>query len=449
VIRREDLRLTLLMAVPVVLTQLGNIAMTTVDTIMVGRLGPQAMSAAGLGHGIGIFTLIIGMGILLGIDPIVSQAFGAHRWTDCGRAMRHGLLLAVCLTLPIMFVLSQSRRILALLGQDPAVAAQAATFLDVLNYSTFPFLGFAALRSFLQGIGIVTPALVVVWLANLVNLGANYMLVFGHGGAPALGIVGSAWSTTLSRWLMFFGLAAYVFLRRALRRYGVVAPRGKLDTQLIRRILQLGGPVGMQLGMEIGLFTAALVMMGWLGTVPLAGHQIALNLCSITFMVPLGFSATAAVRVGQAIGRNDVAGARRAAFAAYACGLTFMAVAGATFALFPEFLARIYSRDAAVVAMGASLLLIGAAFQIFDGGQTIGIGALRGAADTRVPMLTTILGYWGIGLPLGYLLGFHFGLGPRGVWWGLSAALFCVAVALGWRFHHRVREERLLLLKAS
>ena len=448
-ISRQEVRDTLRLAVPVVVTQLGYMAMMTVDTILVGRLGAEPLTFVALGNGLSTTPLLIAMGFLMGLDPVVAQAFGAGRRTQCGRAMRHGMLLAGLLTIPVMLVLSMSRMWLGLFKQDPMLVAGAGRFVDAINWGTFPFLAYVALRQFLQGIGVVKPAMYIVLAANVLNLAANWVLVYGNLGAPALGATGSAWATTMSRWAMFLALAGYVFGKRWLRDYAVSAPRGRADWRLMGRLVQLGGPVGMQLGMEIGVFAAALMLMGWFGTVPLAAHQVAINLCSISFMVPLGFSATAAVRVGQALGREDVPAARRAALAAYACGLAFMSCSALAFLFVPEVLAGIYTADPEVVRMAARFLLVGAAFQLFDGAQTIGIGALRGAADTRVPMFVTIIGYWVLGLPIGYVAAFPLQGGPPGLWWGLAAGLATVAILLAWRFHHRVREERLAFLKAG
>ena len=447
-IRRRELRETLRLALPVVVTQVGHVAMGTVDTLMVGRLGAEALSAVGLGHSIGFMPLVIGMGVLMGLDPVVAQAFGAGRFEQCGRAMRHGLLVAAVLAVPIMILLANGRWLLTALGQPPALVEDTAPFLRVWCLGVPPFLVFTALRQFLQGIGTVHAPMWIMLGANLLNWLANWMFIYGHGGAPALGVEGSAWATTLSRWVMMAALALYVFRRGDLRRFHVLAPRGRIDGALMRRLLRLGGPVGMQYGMENGVFAAATVMMGWMGTTALASHQVAINLCSITFMVPFGFAATAAARVGHAIGRGDISGARHAAWVCYVLGVGFMAVSAFVFAAFGGALARLYTHDPAVVVLATQLLLVGAAFQLFDGGQTIGIGALRGAADTRVPMYVTMIAYWGVGLPIGWWLGFRGGLGPIGLWWGLTAGLVVVAVTLAIRFRRRVRAEHLDVLHA-
>lgn len=446
-IQRTEFRDTLRMALPVVATQLGSVAMGTVDTLMAGRLGAEAISAVGLGSSVGFLPLIMGSGALMGLDPVIAQAYGAGRYEQCGRALRHGLVLAVCMSIPLVAVLWQSHWILDAIGEPAPLVERAAPFLRIWGLGALPFLVFAALRQFLQGVGIVAPAMWIVLGANVLNAVANWALIFGHAGMPALGIQGSAWATTISRWVMALALAAYVFGKPALRRFGVLARRGPLDRALLTRLLHLGLPVGMQYGMEVGVFTAASVMMGWMSTEALAGHQIAINLCSITFMVPLGFSATAAVRVGQAIGRGDVPAARRAAFVAYVLGVGFMSMSALAFAFAPRLLAGLYTGDAAVLGIAVSLLHVGAVFQLFDGAQTIGIGALRGAADTRVPMFVTIVAYWILGLPLGWALAFRGGAGPAGLWWGLTAGLTTVAIVLGCRFYVRVRSERLAVLR--
>lgn len=447
-IQRAELRDTLRMALPVVATQLGSVAMGTVDTLMAGRLGAGAISAVGLGASVGFLPLIMGSGTLMGLDPIIAQAHGAGRYEQCGRALRHGLLLAVLMTVPLVAILWQSHAILSLIGEPAPLVERTAPFLRVWSLGTLPFLVFAALRQFLQGVGIVAPAMWIVLGANVLNAVANWALIFGHAGMPALGIQGAAWATTISRWMMMLALGAYVFGKPALRRFGVWARRGPLDRALLARLMTLGLPVGMQYGMEVGVFAAASAMMGWIGTEALAAHQIAINLCSITFMVPLGFSATAAVRVGQAVGRGDVGGARRAALIAYVLGVGFMAMSALAFALLAPELTRLYTPDTAVLPIAVSLLHVGAVFQLFDGAQTIGIGALRGAADTRIPMFVTIVAYWMFGLPLGWALAFHAGAGATGLWWGLTAGLTTVAVVLGRRFYTRVRSERLALLRA-
>ena len=423
--------------------------MGTVDTVMVGRLGAGPLAAVAVGNGLSLTVIVLGMGILLGLDPIVAQAFGAGRERDCGRAMRHGLVLALLIALPMMLMLSQARWVLAATGQPDAVVEGGSAYVLATIPGVIPFLVFTVFRQFLQGIGHVRPAMWIILGANAINFVANWMLIYGNAGAPALGAAGAAWATTLSRTAMALAIAVYVFAQRDLRRFAVMAPRGPLDRALVVRIARVGGPVGMQLAMELGVFAASSLLMGRLGTLALAGHQIALNVCSVTFMVPLGLSATAAVRVGHALGRGDVQAARRAAHACWALGLGFMTLSAICVGAWRADLARLYTQDVDVVAMGAALLMIGAAFQIPDGGQTIGIGALRGAADTRGPMWITIVGYWCVALPLSWLLAFEVGLGPRGVWWGLTAGLSFVAIALATRFHRRVRPENLALLEAG
>ncbi|UCE02765.1 MAG: MATE family efflux transporter [Candidatus Latescibacterota bacterium] len=445
---RLEIRDTLHLAIPVVLARLGGIAMGIADTIMVGRIGQEPLSAVALGNALSFTVLVACLGTLTALDPVVSQAFGAGRRDECGRAMHHGAFLALLLTLPTMILLFQARSILDLLGQSDTLVGATTEYVHVINYGVLPFLLYVVLQQFMQGISRARPAAVVVIVANVLNIFANWVLIYGNLGAPALGATGSAWATTICRWSMLLMLAAYVFGRHHLRPYLTRIPPWPPDRRLLVRLTRLGLPAGLQFGMEVGVFASAAMLMGWIGTLELAGHQIAINLCSTTFMVPLGFSSTAAVRVGQALGRRDVAGARRAAFTAFALGVGFMGMAAVAFFTLPELFVRIYTSEPELVQMGVSLLLVGAAFQLFDGTQTIAIGALRGAADTRFPMLVAFVAYWLIGLPLGYLLAFHLDLGPRGLWWGLMCGLALVGITLSIRFHLRVREQHLAALQA-
>ena len=445
---RHELRNTLALALPVVLTQLGGVAMGIVDTIMVGRLGPEPLSAVALGNALSFTIIIVCLGTLTALDPLVAQAYGAGRFRDCGRAMHHGAFLALVLALPALVLLGFARPVLTRLGQTPELVGQATAYVHGIAWGVVPFLLFTVLRQFMQGMSRARPAMVIMILANVLNVFANWVLIYGNLGAPALGSTGAAYATTLCRFFMFAALAVYVFSRHHLRPYLTHLPPWPPDRHLLGRLVRLGLPAGSQFGLEVGVFACASVLMGWFGTVQLAGHQIAINLCSTTFMVPMGFSATAAVRVGQALGRHDVHAARRAALAAFTLGVGFMAVAALCFFVFPAALVGIYTDDAALQAMGVSLLLVGAAFQLSDGTQVIAIGALRGAADTRFPMLVSAIAYWLVALPLGYALAFPLGWGPRGLWWGLTLGLTLVGVTLAWRFHHRVRADRLQAMLA-
>lgn len=443
---RHEVRATLQLAIPIVLTQLGSIAMGIVDTIMVGWLGPEPLSAVALGDALSFTILIMCLGVLTALDAIVAQSFGAGDMRQCARALNHGLVLAVALSAPTMLVLSQSKALFGTLGQSEALVQSGGSYVDAINYGVLPFVLYAALRHFMHGIGRARPAMVVIILANALNAFANWILIFGNWGAPAMGATGSAWATTICRWAMFLLLAGYMLTHRELRAF-LLRPGG-LERHLFARMLRLGAPAGAQFGMEVGTFGAAAMMIGWLGALELAGHQIAIKLCSTTFMVPLGFSITASVRVGHALGRREVGDARRAAAVAWVLGTAFMAVAAIAFVSAPDFFVGLFTRDPALSSAAVSMLLVGAAFQLSDGTQTIAIGSLRGAADTRFPMLVAFVAYWALGLPVGYALAFPLGWGAVGVWWGLTVGVTLVAVTLALRFHLRVRPQSWEALRA-
>ncbi len=427
------------LALPVVAVQVGLMTMGVVDSIMVGRLSAAALAGVALGNVYFFAGAIFGMGVLLAFDPIVSQAVGADDQPAIGRALQRGLLLSIGLAIPISLILLTVRPALVLLGQPDLVVPIASGYVWREIPGVFPFLAFTVLRQSLQAMGRMRAIVAAIVAANLLNVGLNWLLIYGHWGAPALGAFGSAWSTTISRWAMTLGLAllAWPALAPHLTRWRPET----LALQPLSRIFALGAPIGAQMQLEFGVFGAIGLLMGRLGTVAVAAHQIALNLASLTFMVPLGVSGAAAVLVGRAVGRGDAAGARRATRTALVFGVGFMVLTALVFLLMPGPLARVYSEETGVVALASVLLPIAGVFQVFDGLQVVGIGALRGVGDTRAPFAMNLLGFWLLGLPVSLFLGFRTPLGARGLWWGVVVGLIVVSVGLLVRLRGRLRRE--------
>jgi multidrug resistance protein, MATE family len=418
------------LALPVVLAELGWVTMGMVDILMVGRLSPEAIGAVGIGSavfmGIGVFA----MGLLLGLDTLVAQAFGAGRLDECHRWLVHGVALALVLSVPITALLFWIASGLDAWGLDPQVQALAKPYMTIIAWSLPPLLLYAAFRRYLQGMGVVRPVMIALIGANVVNAFVNWVLIFGELGAPALGVDGAAWATVASRVMMASFLLAVIVYREQGRRPGLFETSPRIELAWIRRLCALGFPAAMQLTLEVGVFAAATALAGWLTPAALAAHQVAINIAALTFMVPLGIASAGAVRVGQAIGRRDLPGASRAGWTALLFGTTFMASAAAAFFLIPGLLIGAFTSDADVVRIGVSLLAIAAVFQLFDGLQGVATGVLRGLGNTRTPMLWNLAGHWFVGLPLGYTLCFVSGYGIHGLWWGLSTGLIICGVAL-------------------
>jgi multidrug resistance protein, MATE family len=422
----------LLLAGPLVVNQLGHTLMTTADTIMVGPLGAEPLAAAGLGSALYQFGVIFATGVVIGMVPLVTQAFGAGDSVQCRRIFVQGCWLALMLSVPIMAFSLLGGEFSLLLGQDPAVAALTGGYMRALTLSIPPTLLFVAVRQYLEGMGHATAPMVVTFIGLAVNIAANRVFIYGVGDwIPAMGVVGSGWATTLVRWAMVGTIALFLASHRELhplRGVGIAPARA-----LLARILRIGGPIGTQFGLEVGLFSFAAIMMGWLGAVELAAHQVTINIAATTFMVALGVSMAGSIRVGQHIGARRPHAVRRAVAASYLLTTGFMLCCAIVFLTIPRVLIGLYTPDPAIIDLGARLLLVAAAFQLFDGGQVAGMSVLRGAADTRAPMLIAAVGYWGIGLPVGYWLAFRGGLGPIGVWSGLSIGLAVVAALLVYR----------------
>lgn len=427
---RGEFRPMFSLAAPVVVAELGWITMGMVDTLMVGRLSPEAIGAVGVGSSLFLAIGIFAMGLLLGLDTLVAQAFGARRLDECHVWLVHGIAVALALTVPVMGLLWYLTAALNGWGLHPAVLELTKPYLAIVTWSVLPLLLYAAFRRYLQGMAIVRPVMIALVLANVMNASANWVLIFGHLGAPALGVRGAAWATVASRLVMAAALLGVIVYREHGRTPGLFHTRLRLDWVRIRRLIGLGFPAAMQVTLEVGVFAAATALAGRLTPAALAAHQIALHIAGFTFMIPLGVASAGAVRVGHAVGRRDTAGVRRAGWTALLFGAGFMACSAVVFITVPRLLIGAFTSDEGVLTVGVSLLLVAAVFQLFDGLQGVATGVLRGLGDTRSPMLWNLAGHWFIGLPLGYALAFVVGFGVIGLWWGLSTGLIICGVAL-------------------
>lgn len=419
------------LGLPVAIAQVSIITMGVVDTLMVGRLGPTELAAVALGDGLFFTLLVFGMGVVSALDPLISQAYGAGDPARVGRAWRAGLRLSIVITLPMALILLYGGGpILALLDQDPAVVRATMDYIVPRTLGILPGLWYLANRSLLNSMGDTRVPMVVGILANVVNAVLDYAFIYGNWGCPALGVAGAGLVTTISRWFMWGSLHAWVVLMPRYREY--VAGRD-VGRGMLRQAFRLGLPIGAGHGVEVGAFATASFFMGWLGVVPLASHQIAIKMASTSFMIAVAIGVATSIRVGNGIGARDPEGAQRSAWTGLGLGLVFMSINGALFVLLHSVIVRAFTTDPAVIALGGSLLMVAAAFQLSDGTQAIAAGALRGAGDTVRPMLAQFLAHWGIGLPLGYVFAIRLGYGPLAVWWALAAGLTAAAVLLTWR----------------
>lgn len=425
-------------AIPVVLAELGWMAMGVVDTIMVGPLGPEAIAAAGVGTSLHMAFAIFGMGLLLGLDTLVSQAYGARRIDECHRWLVHGVVLALLLTVPLMLVCFGMWAAIPALKFHPAVDALLRSYYAIVIWSSPFLLLYAAFRRYLQGMHLVQPVMFALVSANLVNAGSNWVLIYGNLGSPALGVDGAAWATVLSRFYMAVVLFGAIVIYDRWRLADALAQARRVNRVAFRALLRLGLPAASTVALEVGVFASATALAGKLDPISAASHQIALNIAALAFMVPLGLASAGAVRVGHAIGALDPPRAAAAGWMAILLGVVFMAVTAGAFVAAPRALIGLFSRDEAVLALGSSLLFVAAVFQLFDGLQGVATGVLRGVADTRTPMVTNLAAHWLFGLPVGYSLCFWFGFGVFGLWIGLSTGLIIAGAVLVYVWSRRI-----------
>ncbi len=427
---RSEIRKMASLGLPVAGTQLSTMLLGVVDTVMVGRVSVEAMAAVALAN-VWIFgTLMFMGGVLFGLDPIIAQAHGARDGERAARALQTGIGMALLLSVVVAWLWTGVEGFLLLAGQDPELARLAANYTRVQIPGIPFFLVYSALRQYLQAREHMRPALWVILVANLLNVVANWALIFGHLGSPALGLVGAGIATTVTRIFSCVGLIAYVWLLRLHHgawvrwRWASVSPRA------LGALFAIGLPVAVQMALEMWAFAAAALLAGRLGAVPLAAHTVALNMAALAFMLPLGISQGAATRVGNLLGAGERAAAQRAAWVSFAMGAGVMCVSALLFVALREWLPRLYTTDLDVIAACSAVLPIAAAFQIFDGTQVVGCGILRGMGRVRPAALFNLVGYWVLGLPIGAWLALREGWGLAGIWWGLAGGLALVAIAL-------------------
>ncbi len=438
-------RVTFKLAYPVMLSQLGQVMVGVADNIMVGQLGAEPLAAASLANSIFFLVLMFGTGVSMAMTPLVAMAQGDDNVDNIAVYFRHGSIINLVCGFFLFGLILGFTPLLGHLNQPEEVVILAIPYLLIITISLLPFMFFQNYKQFIEGLSQTKQAMYITIICNGLNILFNYLLIFGKFGFPALGLNGAGWATLIARFLM--AVVIYLYVKKSVRFSTFKTPLGinKLSWPITKKMLKIGVPTGFQYIFEVGAFSAAAIMMGWIGVNALAAHQIAINLASISYMMASGLSAAAMVRVGNQLGRRDIKTLREVGFSIFGMVITFMAIFALIFLTFRNYLPLLYIQDLEVVQVATNLIVIAAIFQLSDGIQVVGLGALRGLSDVKVPTLVTLVAYWVIGLPLGYLLAFPLGMNEIGIWVGLLTGLSITAVLL----LHRFQQLSLRLLKIT
>ncbi|WP_373541274.1 MATE family efflux transporter [Chamaesiphon sp.] len=436
------------LAMPLAGVQLSQAAIGFVDTLMMGRIGLETLAAGGLAALTFSVFLYTASGVLMGISPMIATAYGAEDRQQIERVVGQGCLLAIGLAIPISFCIANFDTLMRQLGQAETTVVLGSTYLDIMAWGFFPALGFSLLRGAISAMSHARIVMSIAIGGTIINIVGDYVLGFGKLGFPQLGITGLAIASIFAIWVMFLALVGYILTQKELKTYRFFRKIYQPDRQILGSLIRVGVPIGVATALEIGLFTIVTYLMGLLGTEVLAAHQVVLQTIAITFMVPLAMSYAATIRVGQEIGQNNQIGATRAGYVGAAIGLLFMLMMAAILLLFPQQIIGIFldindPRNANVIPLATGIMTIAAISQILDGPQKIIMGALYGLQDTRIPAILSFFAFWGVGLTIGYWLGFHTSLGGSGLWLGQSIGIAISAVMFFWRFHHLVSKKHL------
>lgn len=436
---RQHIKETIKLAFPISVGQLGHIMMGVVDSVMVGKIGSAPLAAASLVNGLFFLIVVLGFGMTLAIAPLIAISKGENNPSECGRILNHGVLVNLIFSIILMILVIILSYFIPSLNQPPEVTELSISYLQILSLSIMPFIIFSCYRQFLEALAIPNPPMWIALAANILNAFLNWVLIFGNLGFPQLGLDGAGFATTLTRWTMMLFLIYFVLKNEKLKDFFPKINFNKIDRALIKKITNVGIPSGFQYFLEVGAFSFATIMVGWLGKIPLAANQIALNLASISYMVILGISFAGTVRVGTAFGEKNFVKVRRSGFSAIVLSTSIMFCSGIILILFRKLIPSIYIDDNDVIAVASNLLIIAAMFQISDGLQATGIGILRGLTDVRIPLILSFGAYWLLGIPSGYLFGFILNFGAVGVWLGSFVGLTSLGVILLVRFNRNTK----------
>ncbi len=435
------------LAYPVMLSQLGHIMVGIVDSIMVGQLGPTELAASSFANNFMAVFMMFGIGVTYGITPMVAQADGKKDHSKLTRLLRHGIILSVLVGLFLALLMFALSALFPFMKQPEEVIRLGKPYFFIIASSLFPLIIFQGFRQFAEGMSVTKPTMFITILANGLNVLLNYLLIYGKLGFPELGLNGAGWATLASRIVMAFGMMWFVrnYSRFKAYRSGFSLRHFKAD--FFKPMLKIGIPTGGQFVFEVGAFAMAAIMMGWLGTIPLAAHQIAISLVSLSYMMASGISAASTVRVGNQLGKEDYPNLKRAGNTSYIMVLIFMALCSAIYILFNGFFPTIYVDEKEVIGIASSLIIIAGLFQLSDGVQVVGLGCLRGMSDVKVPTIITLVAYWGLAIPTSYVFGFVLDFGPQGIWYGLLTGLTVAAITLYIRFNKLSNKKILAVSK--
>jgi len=434
---RTHIKETLKLALPISAGQLGHIMLGVIDSAMVGKVGSASLAAASLVNGIFFLVLVLGLGLTMASTPLIAMAKGAGNFSECGKTLNHSLIVNIFFSVFLVIATYSISFLIPFLNQPKEVVVLAIPYLRILSLSIIPFILFQCYRQFLEGLSLPNPPMVIAILANISHAFLNWIFIYGNLGFHAYGLFGAGVATAFTRWTMALALIVFVLQYKKVAVYRPKLNFNPIDYSLIKKLLRIGIPSGLQYFLEISSFTFAAVMIGWIGKTQLASHQIAINVASITYMVILGISFAGTIRVGTAFGNRNISEVRKSGFTAIGLAAFTMLCFGIIIILSRNYLPLFYIKEKEVIELASKLLIVAALFQIFDGLQSSGISVLRGLSDTKIPMIISFGAYWIIGIPIAALLGFYFKLGAVGIWIGLLLGLATLGISMLIRFNNK------------